>query len=358
MPTQTTVDEATVKAAEQYALDQIDEPLQREVIDPSAQQLYAAAQKYLMILNDTEKDLNKFKEILKQQKAMRHSNPNYKDVEAYQNLAIQRQAFLASDIPKKIFSATEEFQEQINAVLNQQVVIMFIFEDDAGNPVPYQIDKLSDILKYDTASRGYNLTARFQNMNNLATAATKIEASDDTMQTKMENLAPVYREVMNRYRDPAHHKWLMWRPIPPDVWYKMNISAEGDINEAYAAEIFSSQTDFMYDDPYIDNDIDVFATAIANVDNISGMLQGDVTAGNIEYAIKSIDASMPGLRQFKTMANQIIKDNGHYDVAKLQKKKAQLASKGKFRNHIYKWQGKAEEIAVDQVNQWMEEFRH
>ena len=59
--------------------------------------------------------------------------------------------------------------------------------------------------------------------------------------------------------------------------------------------------------------MDVFAIAIADVDNTSGLLQGDVSVKStgdengkietsIEYAIKSASASMPNLMQSKLLA--------------------------------------------------------
>lgn len=70
---------------------------------------------------------------------------------------------------------------------------------------------------------------------------------------------------------------------------------------------------------------------VAKVDNMSGLLAGDVTVGNIEYAIKSSDASMLSIRQMVLLAELIQKDIIK-DLVDLNKYKKLLSSKAKTRN--------------------------
>ena len=70
---------------------------------------------------------------------------------------------------------------------------------------------------------------------------------------------------------------------------------------------------------------------VAKVDNESGLLAGDVTIGNIEYAIKSADASMLGIRQMVLLAELIQKDVIK-DISDLLKYKQLLHNKARTRN--------------------------
>jgi O-succinylbenzoate synthase len=55
---------------------------------------------------------------------------------------------------------------------------------------------------------------------------------------------------------------------------------------------------------------------VSQVDNISGLLQGDVSKDGIEYGIKSAGASTLGLAQMKKLAQEILATPG-FDKNKL-----------------------------------------
>ena len=75
-----------------------------------------------------------------------------------------------------------------------------------------------------------------------------------------------------------------------------------------------------------------YMVEVGKVDSASGLLQGDVTVGNIEYAIKSANASIPGLAQFTKFAKEILMDD--FNIKKLEEKKETLRKKGRLRNHL------------------------
>jgi hypothetical protein len=79
-------------------------------------------------------------------------------------------------------------------------------------------------------------------------------------------------------------------------WETMRVSSEGDINEAYAN--FYLNKKYFYFKKMIERDINTYMLdknyGVIAVDNISGLLQGDVNVDNIAYAIKSRGASMFG----------------------------------------------------------------
>ena len=76
---------------------------------------------------------------------------------------------------------------------------------------------------------------------------------------------------------------------------------------------------------------DYMLQGVALVDNVSGLLQGDVTVGDIEYGVKSAGASVLGLTQITRLAQKILKD-ANFDVNKLREEKERLRKRGKQRN--------------------------
>ena len=146
----------------------------------------------------------------------------------------------------------------------------------------------------------------------------------------MAKLDTTYKEVMWRYRY-SKIKTVMWlNPNPPEKWNLMKVSAEGDINEAYAAIVLQRLGKTYEND--MEQNIQDYMEEVGKVDSASGLLQGDVTVGNIEYAIKSANASIPGLAQFTKFAKEILADD--FNIKKLEEKKETLRKKGRLRNHL------------------------
>ena len=120
----------------------------------------------------------------------------------------------------------------------------------------------------------------------------------------------------------------------------MNISAEGDIHEAYSAFIILNKATPNFKSSKIEDLVyqfligDGLVTGVKAVDSASGMLQGDVSKNNIEYAIKSLDASILSLQQIDKLAQEIVKSKGEFDINKLRAKKEELRKKGRTRNKI------------------------
>lgn len=128
----------------------------------------------------------------------------------------------------------------------------------------------------------------------------------------------------------------------------MKVSAEGDIHEAYASFIILNKSTPSFkssDKEYLVYQF--LKYGVANVDNISGLLQGDVSKGNIEYAIKSANASLLSLQQIDKLAQEIVKSKGRFDINKLKRKKEELRKKGRTRN---KFQDKTQEELEELIN--------
>jgi len=82
-------------------------------------------------------------------------------------------------------------------------------------------------------------------------------------------------------------------------WLKAMVNKQGDIKEAYASVILDRKinSNKLFNDEKLDNNVHSFMEEVAKVDSESGLLKGDVTVGQIEYAIKGVKASTLGLTQ-------------------------------------------------------------
>lgn len=290
-----------------------------------------AALNYNNIIETLKDQLALFSQILRRQSQIRKQlgtkNP---EVEEYIQNKNQISLFLMSDIPKKLYSASFEFQRQLNEFLGQQVKMIFVVENSDGEPELYEMTS-EDILKFDYSSTN-KLTARYNvTSRDLGQSLKQLQITEANLHFSLAGLKTTYANVLERYRisRSKNLRLLMWKP--GNAWKKMTVSAEGDINEAYAAFVFLNKSSPTFRRS-LEYNIDDFAQGIANVDNMSGLLKGDVTVGNIEYGIKSAGASTLGLQQMQKIAKQILQEDfGPQSLQQIQKK---MINAAKTRNKI------------------------
>ena len=249
---------------------------------------------------------------------------------------------LHSNKVKEIFAIAEEFQNDLNILLGQEVQLIYVYENDIGEPEMYVI-KDTDLLMADQQSRGSGVAGRF-NASVFKNAINDLKQNDinkhiekmvKTQEPKYneEGAKKTYMESMRRYRysRTKQLRFIMWKG-QADEWHKWFVSAEGDINEAYAAVVLLNKPipGFVWSN--IDWNVGDFVQRyIADVDSASGLLEGDITVGNIEYAIKSADASMLGVKQMEKLAKNIV-DGEVRSLQDLRNYKKVLHDKGKKRN--------------------------
>lgn len=248
-----------------------------------------------------------------------------------------------------LYKEINDFQVKLNHALAQEVQYIQITQDDTGNPLIIKV-KEEDLLTADvaSASHGGGLSARFsKNALNLLQDANSSAELVTFLEDEVENInviQQIYRSVMykiDNYRvtgpNGKETSLILWHnPTPPPPWKRMLMNNRGDVGEAYAAAAlqedlrkqFAQYNEFTYD---------IFMNLIADVDNISGMLQGDVRDGQVEYAIKAMGASALAVIQFVKMAKDIQKTAAAgklFDTRALLKKQYELAKKGVRRNQI------------------------
>ena len=293
--------------------------------------LKQAALEYKNIVEDLDQQLNLFTQKLRRQSQIRKQvgKVNAQTIDEYIKNKTDIQMFLLSEIPKKLYKASFEFQNKLNEFLGQQVKMIFVVEGASG-PELYEMTS-EDILKFEYSSRN-QLIARYRvTSEDLGKSLKKLEITESNLNFSLTGLKSTYTEVLERYRISRSQnlRLLMWKP--GNSWKKMTISAEGDINEAYAAFVFLNKASPSFKNT-MEYNIGDFANGIAAVDNMSGLLKGDVSVGNIEYGIKSAGASALGLSQMKILAKQILsEDFGPESLKKIQDK---MINKAKPRNYI------------------------
>lgn len=291
--------------------------------------LKQSAYEYLGVVRQVRPQLQYFTQLLKRQSSIRKTTAEFAVIEEYIQNKKKVQSFLIQDIPKTLYAASFKFQNALNNFLGQQVKMVFVVEGSTG-PELYEITS-EDILKFDYSSSN-QLTARYRvTMEDLGQSLKKLEITEGDLHFSLTGLKSAYAEVLIRYRISRSEgqRRLFWQP--GGVWKEMNISAEGDINEAYAAFVLLNKVSPKFNRD-LEWNIDDFAQGIAEVDNMSGLLKGDVSVGNIEYGIKSAGASTLGLKQMEKLAEQILKEN--FDQNSLAKVQAKMIARAKTRNKI------------------------
>lgn len=312
---------------------EISNGIKEEVQTVTLPQLKIAAINYLNVVNSLNEQITIFQNTLKRQQQIRRSNrSNYNEIDEYIENKQQISLFLNSEIPKRLYEESFKFQNILNEFLGQKIQMVFVYEGVNG-PELYNINTM-DILKFDY-SRSNQLTARYKiNQTQLNTSLQKLKM-DTVMNFDLEGLKGTYTEALYRYRvsRSINKRIILWK-YPANKWNSMRVSAEGDINEAYAAFVILNRFQPPFNKDMEENLNDFLIEGVAEVDNISGLLQGDVTANNIEYGIKSLGASALSLKQIIQIANQILAED--FDQQKLLQIKQEFQSKGRTRNKVIK----------------------
>ena len=258
----------------------------------------------------------------------------------------QVRAFLNSDIPKRLYEESMNFQQVLNNFLGQKVSMVFVFENSDGEPELYEITS-EDVLKYDYSSSN-KLVARYRGDADALNHAMKRLQLSAEWNFNLAGLKSTYAETLYRYRcsRQVNKRIVLWQN-PYNEWHAMKVSAEGDINEAYASIVILNRKEPSFNNN-MEINIEQFLNEVAQVYNISGLLQGDVTNGNIEYGIKSAGASTLSLKQIIKIAYQIVNDE-NFSQEKLEKIKAEFAAKGRTRNKEMKSLDKSVREAITKI---------
>lgn len=302
--------------------------------ETSAKQLRILAENYLSIVTVLEERLTTFTQWLDERSAIRAQMQSGDTSEAARMIELNREIkdFIKGSIPEELYSSAFEFQHQLNIILGQKVQMIFVWRDKKGHVETYEIDE-KDILKFDY-NKLHQLTGRFANMSRqLRASLTPLEktlVATDEQEQWVAGLQSAFNETSWRYEYGT--KGLVLFKDTSNNWVPFFISAQGDINEGYAAALLSDMNNPGSWGTDLEWQVYTFLMEyVANVDNQSGLLRGDITVGNVEYAVKSAGASTLGLTQLKVLAQTIVADP-NYDITKLKALQKQLEMEARVRN--------------------------
>lgn len=324
-----------VKTIEKPGKDFLDQQYQESNIE-----LKKRAKEYFELYEKIDNQLKNIKEKLQQEEAALKAvkNGSIQASQVYKN-SIQKRRALQSDYRKEIVSKSLQFQNFLNELLNQIVELIYVYEDEQGNPslTTIKSDDLPNILHYEN-SHGL-ASGRFrEKYNDFVLHLEKlkdVEISDDF---NLDFFNYTYKEVIWRY-NYSKSQLVLWLLNPGDPnsrrWGKAKVVAQGDIKEAYASVILDRSINSVktFNADFLDTNVQSFMEEVEKVDSESGLLKGDVVVGNVHYAIKGSDASTLGIKQIYTLAQEIVKKD-NYTTKDLIQKKEQFHKKASTRNHI------------------------
>lgn len=330
-------------AASQLSINISDEALQQiseAVGDRSAEQLKALgddgslllkkiALDYIKVVQKNLKQIQQIEQnakLLKQKRQAIGYSKNKKDpsiVQAYQQYKQQIQYKELSQYQlDDFYQASMLFNNRILQVITgHQARLTVVIPDSGDGPIIMDIP-IEEMFKGDTgiaiksdiaSGKVPRLSARLKfdvdkikaNLSNAIRKDSIIGAES------LQGLNEAYDVTLEDYRKWKPH--VFWKITTEDIWYKLTVGgAEGDISEAYAYFFYTGggqgqNPNTLFLGKVYNRNMDYFIReGVANVDNISGLYTSDVSTDEYDYAVKSLDASLPGFRQMITLATQIL----------------------------------------------------
>ena len=242
-----------------------------------------------------------------------------------------------------------KFQHKLNLFLGQQIKTIYVYRGKKGEVVLAEIDS-NQVVQEDAVRH----TMRYTNKSTIMQAVDTSRKKTTTAEiNESHNLKLTYRETIyranqfkkkislaNRNHDKGEQLKrqiiIMWKS--GGDWQRMTVSSMGHINEAHAAFYLNKAFQLFQQD--IESNVGTFMThpnyGVGAVDNISGLLQGDVNIGQTAYAIKSAGATVLGDVDLLNVAAALAStspDNITQEMVKTIQ--SNLASMGVVRNRLY-----------------------
>lgn len=317
------------------------------IINEDNKKLKAKAANFLKVVNEVQDKIQNIENLMLAQKKLRTQIRNNLGVtgrfltqyetDEYRHNKEELSNELKGQEVDKLYQAAFAFHEEINEELGQEVITVIVLPDSNGEPILFKLTKEeifdNKILSYEETSKSARLAARFKtNAEKMRQAGIQAINRDDLNiedNLNLLNLNQTYKTVLYRY--DTYNQIVMWL-YPRKQWNWSKVSARGDIAEAYSM-FFLKKAEYDFKSTNLEENIDYFMRlGVQEVDNVSGLLQGDISSGQYEYAIKSADASYMSIMQMIPLAESILtKPNFNLRDYKEKLKKR----KQKMRNPIY-----------------------
>lgn len=351
------IDNNTINMLVNELLDEASRPV-NELVELSMDQIRQAAKNYLLILETENKKIENLKVALDiQKKYVQEQNKNFNSkaelksskayIEQREKIKQEQKDAAVRDGIFNIYKASLAFQDLLNGVIGQEMVITYLASNKSKVGVfniPLKEAFKQGLLNIDITSKTYEISMRFKGS---ISKLEKLAIDVDNVISKMEAgiskeqvgiLDATYKEVARRFRNykGVNKKGkqvgiVLWHPT--NKWYKMTPSSMGDINEAYVAYYLQAKN-YPSLTGSMEQNIDTFMKLVAEVDSAAGLMLGDISneLTGIEYAVKSTGASTLSLKQIEELANEIVKSK----ITKQDLKQLKItdAQKGSLRNFI------------------------
>ena len=214
---------------------------------------------------------------------------------------------------EEFFKASMIFNDRILEIITgKPTLVSIVIPDAESGPIVMEMtieEMLAEgsgiTIRQDiTSGKSPQLAGRLQyDLNIIKNNLRNNIHKDNVMRgASLQGLNLAYDTALATYGE--YKPYVFWKPLGADSWFKMNISSAGDISEAYAY-FFHTGGEIFLDHLY--NNLDTFyRQGVAMVDAVSGLYSSDVITENYNYAVKSLDASLPGFRQMILLANRIV----------------------------------------------------
>lgn len=285
-----------------------------EVLQPIDTQVKLLSSRFLNSLNRAELELQNLEVILKEQQELRkvlteeeRATSTVTLAKQYRLNKIAMKTLFASNSIDNLFKEFLFFQTELNAIINQKIEVVFVVDNVNTPPSLLTSQNVGSLLKYqesnNAVSARFNLTEEeIQNLRqlDLFTDEDDLSGLEDAQATysKFYNLRTM-RKTSNGRVGGGITKYVMWRK---PIWTKQKVLNLGDLHEAYANIVIQRYYSIFERNGASDDNMDRFAYFLQQVDNAFGLLQGDIDLNNIQYAIKSINSALTGIKQTKEVA--------------------------------------------------------
>ena len=234
-------------------------------------------------------------------------------VDAYMNFKAELEQSITIDLNlEQFFKDCLIFNDKIVEIIEGKPLLTTIVIPDSDGPIVIEMT-LEEMLaegsgvsiKQDVTSKiSPQVVGRLQ--FDINTIKNNLQANlhrDNVLHgASLAGLNLAYDTALATYDE--YNPYVFWKPLSSDQWFKMRLTNAGDMAEAYAYFFYLGGEIFL---DHLYNNLDTFyVQGVANVDNVSGLYTSDVMSQNYAYAVKSLQASLPGFRQMIVLANKIL----------------------------------------------------
>ena len=309
-------------------------PVLENIIRQSTNKLQVIAARFMKNYINVQNQIQQIEIDAIKMQEMRHTakESNSSLPQKYQQLLNARKQIMTQSWWNQIIANADEFQNELNALLGQQISTVYVATQGRGKNKQVKIYELpqGEFIKPGISSAN-KVVGRYQiSLTQLKQKAKELIPDKDR---DIAALSQTYLTALARYEELKAKKYAGFYWLTSKKKYRMiAVSNKGDIGEAFLNAALGKKKIFMGTN--IEANLSQFAKLVAKVDSGSGLLFGDFTGDNgIEYAAKSEGASMLGMQQMVTLAQEILSGQV-VDVNGLRQKQKQYLQAGTLRNTI------------------------